>query len=280
MTGEQRGQARREASGAASDDPASALVGENIALQYPTTEEPVVDIDRLDIPDGAITAVVGPNGSGKSTLLRALAGQLAPDTGSVVLDGQAIDAIDQRELARKLGYLAQESEAGGDLTVETLVAHGRYPHRGVFDRLGDEDRAAIDRALRLAGVADLRDRSVGQLSGGQKQLVWIAMVLAQDTDTLLLDEPTTFLDLHHQLRVLETVRELNSEGVTVGVVLHDIAQAARFADYLVVLQDGELHDWGPPTEVVTEDLLADVFRVDATVRHDPTLEIVPTHAIE
>jgi ABC-type cobalamin/Fe3+-siderophores transport system ATPase subunit len=258
----------------------SALVGEGLELSYPESESPVVDCARLDVPEGAVTAIVGPNGSGKSTLLKALARHLAPDEGRVLLDGADIESFGQSELARRLGILSQETEATGDLTVADLAYHGRYPHRGFFESASEADHEAVERALALADVAHLRDEPLGRLSGGQKQLAWIAMVLAQETDVLLLDEPTTFLDLHNQLRVLETVRELNErEGATVAIVLHDIAQAARFADYLVALDDGELYDWGPPEEVVTEQLLADVFGVAATVERDPDLRIHPTHAL-
>jgi iron complex transport system ATP-binding protein len=258
----------------------SALVGEDLAVGYPSTEEPVVECERLDVPDGEITALVGPNGSGKSTLLKTLARDLAPDRGSVVLNGRAIAERSSKELARELGHLSQEHDSPSSLTVEDLCYHGRYPYRGLFDSLSDDDDRAVERAMGLAGVEHLADAELGQLSGGQRQLAWIAMTLAQETDVLLLDEPTTFLDLHHQLRVLETLRQLNAdEGVTVCVVLHDIAQAARFADYLVALRDGEPYDWGPPREVVTEELLADVFRVDAAVRYTPEPEVVPRYAL-
>ncbi|ELZ33982.1 cobalamin/Fe3+-siderophore ABC transporter ATPase [Halogeometricum pallidum JCM 14848] len=257
-----------------------ALVGDGLTLSYPTSERPVVECDRIDIPRGEITALVGPNGSGKSTLLKSLAKQLTPDSGSVLLDGKTIQEYDDKEFARELGLLSQENESPGSLTVEELVYHGRYPHRGFFEQAGEEDHAAVERAIDLAGVDHLREKTLGNLSGGQKQLAWIAMVLAQDTDVLLLDEPTTFLDLHHQLRVMETVRQLNERrDVTVAVVLHDIAQAARFADYLIALKDGEVYDWGPPREVVTEDLLADVFRVEAAVNYTPDPEIVPKHSL-
>lgn len=258
----------------------SALVGEDLALSYPSSEGPVVDCARLDIPEGAVTAIVGPNGSGKSTLLKALARHLHPDDGRVLLNGKDIQSFDQSELARQVGVLSQENEVPESLTVADLAYHGRYPHRGFFERATEKDHEAVERALELAGVDHLREASMGQLSGGQKQLAWIAMVLAQETDVLLLDEPTTFLDMHHQFRVLETIRQLNEhEGITVAVILHDIAQAARFADYLVALQDGHIYDWGPPTDVVTEQLLADVFGVAATVKHDPELQILPSHAL-
>ncbi|WP_135823327.1 ABC transporter ATP-binding protein [Halorussus ruber] len=261
-------------------DAASVLHAESLALGYPDTEEPVVECDRIDVPEGEITALVGPNGSGKSTLLKALSNHLEPEAGSVVLDGRAIQEYGDKELARELGLLSQENDSPGSITVEDLAYHGRYPHRGFFDSVTDEDREAVERAIDLAGVEEIRDEEVGNLSGGQKQLAWIAMVLAQDTDVLLLDEPTTFLDLHHQLRVMEVVRTLNEEeGVTVAVVLHDIAQAARFADYLVALDEGEPYDWGPPREVVTEQLLADVFEVDAAVTYTPDPEIVPKRSL-
>ena len=258
----------------------SALHGEDLEIGYPGTDEPVVECDRIDLPEGEITALVGPNGSGKSTLLKALSNHLDAETGDVVLDGRKIQSYGDKELARELGLLSQENDAPGGITVGDLAYHGRYPHRGFFDSVTDEDRDAVERAIDLAGVADIREEELGELSGGQKQLAWIAMVLAQDTDVLLLDEPTTFLDLHHQLRVMEVVRTLNEEqGVTVGVVLHDIGQAARFADYLVAMDDGEVYDWGPPREVVTEQLLADVFEVDAAVTYTPDPEIVPKRSL-
>ncbi|WP_121820431.1 ABC transporter ATP-binding protein [Halostella salina] len=258
----------------------SALVGDGLELSYPTSDGAVVDCARLDIPEGAVTALVGPNGSGKSTLLKGLSDHLDPDAGTVRIRGRDLESFGKKELARELGVLSQENDSLDSITVEDLAYHGRYPHRGFFDDTTDADREAVERALDLAGVDHLRDAELGQLSGGQKQLAWIAMVLAQDTDVLLLDEPTTFLDLYHQFRVLETVRQLNErQGVTVAVVLHDIAQAARFADYLVAMRDGELYDWGPPDEVVTEQLLADVFGVEATVEHDPELQVLPHRAL-
>jgi iron complex transport system ATP-binding protein len=258
----------------------SALVGDSLQLSYPSTEETVVDCMRLDIPEGEVTALVGPNGSGKSTLLKGLSNHLEPDSGTVLLRGKEIQSFGQKEFARELSILSQENDSLGSLTVEDLAYHGRYPHRGFFDGITAEDREAVNRALGLAGIEHLRHVELGQLSGGQKQLAWIAMVLAQDTDILLLDEPTTFLDLHHQFRVLETIRQLNEQdGVTIAIVLHDIAQAARFADYLIALQDGELYDWGPPKEIVTEQLLADVFSVEATVQYDPELQILPKRAL-
>lgn len=258
---------------------ASELAGHNLAVGYPGTDDAVVECSHVVLPAGEITALVGPNGSGKSTLLRTLAGQLAPWVGSVTLDGDDVHEMADKPRARRVGLLSQERDAPVSKTVEELVVHGRYPYRDFLDRLTDEDRRAVARAIASTGIDDLRDRELGSLSGGQKQLAWIAMILAQEPDVLLLDEPTTFLDLHHQLRVLETIRELNRDSdVTVGVVLHDIAQAARHADTLIALQDGEPYDWGPPTDVVTEALLDDVFGVEATVRsvaEQTVPEIIP-----
>ncbi|QLH76984.1 ABC transporter ATP-binding protein [Halosimplex rubrum] len=247
-------------------DGATPFEADDLVVGYPTGEEPVVDGESLVAASGEVTALVGPNGSGKSTLLKAMADQLAPESGAVRIDGREVADMDAKDLARRLGLLSQENVAPDSITVEKLVEHGRYPHRGFFDGLTDEDRAAIDRAIDLAGVDHLRDRDVGSLSGGQKQLVWIAMVLAQETDVLLLDEPTTFLDMHHQLEVMEIVETLREDSdKTVVVVLHDLQQAARLADRVVALKDGAVQSRGDPGEVVTETLLADVFEIEADV---------------
>jgi iron complex transport system ATP-binding protein len=262
-------------------DPADdrAIHATDLELGY--GEEIVVDVDTLVIPQGEITALVGPNGSGKSTLLKGFSAELEPASGAVLLHGESVHERPPKELARELGLLDQENTAPGDLTVEALVTHGRYPHRGFLEGLDAEDERAIDRALSLAGVGSLRDEPVAELSGGQKQLAFIAMTLAQETDVLLLDEPTTFLDLHHQLRVMEVVHTLNRDrDVTVCVVLHDLQQAARFADYLVALDGGEVYDWGPPGDVVDEGLLADVFQVDATIGDGEVPTIEPRCALQ
>ena len=260
----------------------SRLTGEDLVLEYHSAEEPVIDGESLTATAGNVTALVGPNGSGKSTLLKGLANQLSPVEGAVALDGGDIQRLGTKELARKLGLLSQESTSPDSITVEELVYHGRYPHRGFFDHVDDEDHEAVDRAIDLAGCDHLREREVGSLSGGQKQLAWIAMVLAQETDVLLLDEPTTFLDLHHQLEVIEIVETLREESeITVVLVLHDIEQAARLADRMVVLEDGSIRARGDPEDVLTEELLAEVFRIDAEVEptdHGPRVTpIRPRH---
>jgi len=248
----------------------ASLTGERLVLRYPDGEEPVVDDETVVAEPGAVTALVGPNGSGKSTLLAGLADQLDREAGSVLVDGRAADSLDRRALARRLGLLSQERTAPDGATVETLVHHGRYPHRGFFDAVSEADERAVDRALELAGCEHLRDRELRNLSGGQRQLAWIAMVLAQETDVLLLDEPTTFLDLRHQLEVLEVIETLRDDGdTTVVVVLHDVEQAARLADRVVALKNGEVRARGPPEAVVTERLLAEVFGVDAEVERTP-----------
>jgi iron complex transport system ATP-binding protein len=241
----------------------------SLTLEYPNGESPAVDGVSLTVDPARITALVGPNGSGKSTLLKGLSAQLEPTTGRTVLDGRAVETYDDTELARRLGILHQEMDEVARLRVEELVAHGRYPYRGFLERPSEADVAAIERALSLTGIERLRDRPLADLSGGQRRLAWLAMVLAQDTDVLLLDEPTTFLDLRHQLAVMDVVCELRDDvGTTVVVVLHDIEQAARYADEMVVLSEGVVAARGPPAEIVTADLLADVFGIEATVETD------------
>ena len=255
---------------------------EDVALSYDEEADPVVEVEKLLVPAGEVTALVGPNGSGKSTLLKAMDAELSADRGVVRFDGRSVEAYGTTELATKLGLLSQENTAPASTTVEELATFGRYPHRGFFEGLSEDDEEAVDKAIERVGIEHLADRQVGELSGGQQQLAWLAMVFAQETDALLLDEPTTFLDLHHQLRVLDAARELNEErGVTVCVVLHDIGQAARFADNLIALRDGTPYEWGPPDEVVTADLLEDVFGVEADVGFGPEgPTIVPRRAID
>jgi len=253
----------RATTGATSDAPEFA--GEDLIISY-GDDDPVIEEETLRIKPGEVTALVGPNGSGKSTLLKALANQLDLDAGTVSLDGEDIEDVPSKALAKQLGLLSQENTSPNSISVEKLVEHGRYPHRDFFDSITEEDHAAIDDAIELAGVDHLRERNVGSLSGGQKQLVWIAMVLAQETDVLLLDEPTTFLDLHHQLEVMEIVETLRDDSeMTIVLVLHDISQAARYADRMVALKDGEIYARGTPAEVLTTDLLADVFEIEAIV---------------
>ena len=237
---------------------------ENLTLAY-DADVPVVDGLTLEVPSGQLTAVVGPNGSGKSTLLRGMSRLLAPQSGRVLLDGKDIHQLPARELARKLGVLPQGPVTPEGITAAELVSRGRHPHRGLFGRLTSDDDAAINDALRAVELTELRDRPVDQLSGGQRQRVWIAMVLAQGTQHLLLDEPTTYLDLAHAVDVMNVVHAAATTGRTVVAVLHDLTLAAQYADHLVVMGEGRIAAQGRPVDVLTADLLAEVFGLKATV---------------
>ncbi|WP_369824401.1 ABC transporter ATP-binding protein [Kitasatospora sp. Root187] len=224
----------------------------------------------LTLPGGSVTAIVGPNACGKSTLLRGLTRLLAPAAGTVTLDGADIHRMSARALAKRLGLLPQQPVTPEAVTVESLVRLGRYPHQRMLSPWSAADQAAVEDALIRTGTAELRDRPVDQLSGGQRQRAWIALALAQDTELLLLDEPTTFLDLRHQLEVLDLVADLHDQaGRTVVMVLHDLGQAARYADHLVVLDGGKLAAAGPPAEVLTAELVEAVFQVPCLVVPDP-----------
>lgn len=230
----------------------------------------LTDLD-LSVPPGAITAIVGANACGKSTLLRCLARLLRPSAGQVVLDGRSVSQIPTRELARNLGLLPQSPIAPDGITVADLVSHGRHPHQGVFARWTQADDLAVAAALDATQTADLAERDVDELSGGQRQRVWIAMALAQETDILLLDEPTTFLDIAHQVEVLDLLLDLNRRrGTTIVMVLHDLNLAARYADHLVAILRGRVHAVGPPATVLTEDMVETVFGVRCRVMTDPT----------
>ncbi|MFF0344032.1 ABC transporter ATP-binding protein [Kribbella sp. NPDC004875] len=237
---------------------------ENLTLAY-DADVPVVEGLTLEVPSGQLTAIVGPNGSGKSTLLRGMSRLLTPRSGQVLLDGKDIHQLPARELARKLGVLPQGPVTPEGITAAELVSRGRHPHRGLFGRLTSADDAAIEEALRAVELTGLRERPVDQLSGGQRQRVWIAMVLAQGTQHLLLDEPTTYLDLAHAVDVMNVVHAAAVTGRTVVAVLHDLTLAAQYADHLVVMGDGKIAAAGRPADVLTADLLAGVFGLKATV---------------
>jgi iron complex transport system ATP-binding protein len=244
------------------------LRAEQVRLAY--GEHVVVDGLDLDVLAGTVTAVIGPNGCGKSTLLRALGRLLKPVGGQVLLDGKRIDKLPTREVAKVLGLLPQAPTAPEGLTVADLVARGRHPHQAWYRQWSADDEEAVAQALEWTGIADLAERPVDELSGGQRQRAWISMALAQGTDLLLLDEPTTFLDLAHQVEVLELVRRLHAEaGRTVVMVLHDLNLASRYADRLVAMRDGRIVAIGEPAEVITEEMLADVFGLAARVIPDP-----------
>ncbi|SEA66310.1 ABC transporter ATP-binding protein [Leifsonia sp. 21MFCrub1.1] len=230
----------------------------------------VVDALDLDIPSGRVTAIVGPNACGKSTLLRGLSRLLPPASGSVLLDGSDIHSLPTKQVAQRLGLLPQSPTAPDGITVADLVSRGRYPHQGWFRRWTAADDEAVAEAMTATGVTDLADRPVDELSGGQRQRVWIAMALAQRTDILLLDEPTTFLDLSHQLDVLDLLLDLNAaRGTTVVMVLHDLNLAARYAGHLVAMRSGSIVAAGDPAAVVTAELVRDVFGVESVIADDP-----------
>lgn len=248
----------------------TALSAQNLTLAYDNrTISRNLDID---IPAGEVTVIVGPNGCGKSTLLRALSRLLAPSEGHVTLDGDDIRRLGGKEFARRLALLPQSSQAPPGITVGDLVARGRFPHQRLLQQWSVDDQVALERAMAATGITDFVDRGVDELSGGQRQRVWVAMLLAQNAPVMLLDEPTTFLDIAHQLDVLDLLARLNKEeGRTVVVVLHDLNQAARYADHLVIMSDGAVAVHGPPADILTEGLLGDVFGLDARVIVDPVL---------
>lgn len=230
----------------------------------------VLEEVNLVLPEGGITAIVGANASGKSTLLRVLVRLLHPRSGVVLLDGRDIQRLPTREVARRLGILPQGATAPEGLTVGQLVAQGRYPHQSWFRQWSPEDEAAIGAALSATRTVDLVDRPLDTLSGGQRQRAWLAMALAQDPEVLLLDEPTTYLDLATQLEMLDLLRDLNRrKGQTVVMVLHDVNQAARYAHHLLALLQGEVVAEGAPERVVTEDLIRAVFGLISRVVPDP-----------
>jgi iron complex transport system ATP-binding protein len=261
--------------------PAVRLAADGVRLAY--GEKVVVDKLDLALTDGSFTAIVGPNGCGKSTLLRALGRLLRPTEGTVLLDGRAITSTSTREVAKVLGLLPQTPLAPEGLTVADLVARGRHPHQSWLRQWSSDDEAIVTEALTWTDMSEHADAPVDALSGGQRQRAWISMALAQGTDLLLLDEPTTYLDLAHQVDVLELIGRLHTErGRTVVVVLHDLNLAARYAERLVAMKDGVLVASGTPREVLTEQLLADVFELEARVVPDPvsgTPMVVPVRRL-
>lgn len=230
----------------------------------------VVDGLTVEVPDGEVTVLVGANACGKSTLLRGLSRLLKPVAGHALLDGKAIHSLPSKEVARTLALLPQSPAVPDGITVVDLVGRGRHPHRSALRAWSSADEDAVTQALVLTDTLDLASRPVDELSGGQRQRVWLAMALAQDTDLLLLDEPTTYLDIAHQVEVLDLLVDLNRErGITIVMVLHDLGLAARYADHLVVMRHGSLHSQGKPADVVTEAMVDEVFGLTCRVVPDP-----------
>lgn len=249
------------------DTVASRLSCRDLQVGYGGT--PVCRGVTLTFPDGAFTAILGPNGCGKSTLLKALGGSLRASAGQITVQGRPLVEYSAREAARAVALLPQNPVVPEQITVRELVARGRYPHHSLFRRSSPGDREAIGQALRATATEEVSNRLVSELSGGQRQRVWLALALAQDTDVILLDEPTTFLDIAHQYDMLELFAQLRDEGRTLVAVMHDLGQAARYADHLVMMRDGCVRAEGAPTEVLTEEAVSDTFGLEARILHDP-----------
>lgn len=244
------------------------LAAETVTLSY--GDRTVLDGLDLAITPGRITAIVGANGCGKSTLLRSLARLLPPGTGRILLDDSEIQTLPSKEVARIIGLLPQSPVAPEGIVVADLVGRGRHPHQGLLARWSTRDYEAVADALDATDTSDLADRAIDELSGGQRQRVWLAMTLAQDTDILLLDEPTTFLDVAHQIEVLDLLTDLNQQrGTTIVMVLHDVNLAARYSDVLVAVRNGRVHASGAPRDIVTPALVHEVFGLDCTIIPDP-----------
>lgn len=244
------------------------LAGQQVSIAY--GEQRIVENLDLIVPQRRFTALVGPNGSGKSTILRALAGLMAPTKGTILLDGRSIDTLSTKEMAKRVGVLLQGPVAPEGLTVRDLVKQGRYPHRSLFGRWSAEHEAACENAMMLTGTTTLADTPLERLSGGQRQRAWIAMTLAQQGEVLLLDEPTTYLDLAHQIELMNLITNLvRDHGKTVIAVLHDLNQAARYAEHIVMLKGGKITAAGRPEHVISEAAIADVFGVHSVIIRDP-----------
>jgi iron complex transport system ATP-binding protein len=254
---------------------------EAVAVDLSYDKHTVVRGLSLRIANGRITTIVGPNGCGKSTFLRGIARILRPSGGAILLDGRAIHGMPTRTVAQRIGLLPQAPTAPDGITVEDLVGRGRYPHQSLFQRWSVGDQTAVEAALEATHMSDLRASIVDELSGGQRQRAWIAMALAQETPIVLLDEPTTYLDLAHQMDVLDLLAELNErDGRTIVMVLHDVNQAARYSHEIVAMKEGQVVATGAPRQIIDVDFLRDVFGLEARVIVDPvdgTPVCLPVH---
>lgn len=245
-----------------------AIEGENVTIGYGDT----TIIDSLDvvIPKGKVTVLIGGNGCGKSTLLRSLSRLLKPDTGQIILEGTDISKMRSKEIAKKMAVLPQSPTAPEGLTVLQLVKQGRYPYQNWAKQWSKKDEEAVTKALEAANMTNLQDRPVDSLSGGQRQRAWIAMILAQNTETLLLDEPTTYLDMTHQIDILDLLFDLNKQyGRTIVMVLHDLNLACRYADHIIAIKDKTIYSQGQPEDIISCDLVKNVFQMECQVTEDP-----------
>lgn len=246
----------------------NSITTERLDIAYEETT--IVKALNMKIPHGKITSIIGPNGCGKSTVLKAVGRILQPKNGVVYLNGENIRNLSTREVAKRMGILPQTPTAPSGLTVSELVAYGRFPHQKGFGKLTPEDRDIIQWALSVTKLMEFEHREVDTLSGGQRQRVWIAMALAQQSDLILLDEPTTYLDLSHQLEVLKLLYDLNrKQSCTIAMVLHDLNLAARFSDHMIAIRSGKIIKYGSPEEVITPDVLREAFSIDADIVREP-----------
>ncbi|MFY0517193.1 ABC transporter ATP-binding protein [Lysinibacillus sp. UGB7] len=239
---------------------------EQLSVCYEHKE--VVHDFSFDVKKGEVLSIIGPNGSGKSTILKAVSRMLPYQAGTITFDGENMRQLSSKEIAKKMCVLSQRNQAPADITVRNLVCYGRYPHKKWFERLDDEDYAIVDWALEKTQLTHYKDQSIAALSGGESQRAWIAMALAQRPQILLLDEPTTYLDIAHQHEVLELVRELNRDmGMTVVMVLHDLNQASSYSDRIVVVKDGYRAQIGTPDYVMTEQMIQTIYKMEAEIQH-------------
>lgn len=259
------------------EPPHNLLRAEGVTLRY---DQRVISEDlHVEIPSNEFTVIIGPNACGKSTLLRSLSRLLRPAVGQITLNGRAVDTYKPKEFARTVGLLPQTSIAPEGIKVVDLVSRGRFPYQKLVRQWTDADEQAVQTAMQQTNVAELANREVAQLSGGQRQRVWAAMAIAQQTPILLLDEPTTYLDLTHQIEMLDLFARLHRAGTTVVAVLHELNQATRYATHLIVMKAGEVIATGPPAQVMTKELISEVFGLNCLVMDDPasgTPLIVPT----
>ncbi|GAB3488053.1 Fe(3+) dicitrate ABC transporter ATP-binding protein FecE [Marinomonas epiphytica] len=244
-----------------------ALSAHQLTLGY--RQKTIVKNVSFAIPEGKITALIGPNGCGKSTLLKAFSRALSPWQGKVCWHDKDLTSISQRDLAKQLALLPQTQPIPEGVLVKDIVAYGRSPYTGFWGKLNAEDQGFVSQAMEDTGIEPLAEQAISELSGGQRQRVWLAMTLAQNTPYLLLDEPTTYMDLNHQVELMQLLKRLNQQGKTIVTVLHDINQAARYCDHLMVMKDGQLITQGAPDTVLTETLLKDVFSVSVSIHKDP-----------
>ncbi|MBH0166881.1 ABC transporter ATP-binding protein [Fictibacillus sp. 7GRE50] len=241
------------------------LEAKNVHIGYHDNE--IISDLTLQFEAGKIHSILGPNGCGKSTLLKALGKQLQASSGKILFKNSEINQWNRKAFARELAFLMQVHESNPEITVRQLIEYGRFPHKRKFERLNQEDQAIVDQAITLTHLGELSERAVDRLSGGERQRAWIAMALAQQPTVLLLDEPTSYLDIHHQLEIIELIKQLNVEqGITIILVLHDINQAAMVSDRMIVLQSGRIYDSGIPQNVISKKMLGDVFKVDAEIK--------------